>query len=184
QLGHAEDAALDAAVKLQGRQIAAIRLFANTEGVDRAVAAGDVAALRRLIVPLEVNNRLGTVMIFDARGRTILEFTQPDPTNPSGLVFGSGTDLSAEPVVQPVLKGLYDSLGDKYIAYLRSPPSSLVAAGPGIFAARVVGAILVAARLRAVRADMQSHSQSDVMLMDGTGQSIGSTLTGVSGDQI
>src|ERR1700682_1650912 len=46
QLGHAEDAALDAAVKLQGRQVAAIRLFANTEGVDRAVAAGDVAALR------------------------------------------------------------------------------------------------------------------------------------------
>jgi len=40
QLVHSEDAALDAAVKLQGRQVAAIRLVANTEGVDRAVAAG------------------------------------------------------------------------------------------------------------------------------------------------
>src|SRR5437870_13355059 len=73
QLVHAEDAALDAAVKLQGRQVAAIRLVANTEGVDRAVRAGDAAALRDLLVPLEVNNRLGTVMTFDARGRTILE---------------------------------------------------------------------------------------------------------------
>ena len=180
QLGHAEDAALDAAVKLQGRQVAAIRLFANTEGVDRAVAAGDVAALRRLIVPLEVNNRLGTVMIFDARGRTILEITQPDPTNPSGLVFGSGTDLSAEPVVQPVLKGLYDSLGDKYIAYLGSPPTSLVAAGPVIFADRVVGGILVAAPLPAVLAEMQGRSQSEVMLMDRTGRLLGSTLSGIS----
>jgi diguanylate cyclase (GGDEF)-like protein len=181
QLGHAEEAALDAAVKLQGRQVAAIRLFANTEGVDRAVAAGDVAVLRQLVVPLEVNNRLGTVMIFDARGRTILEITQPDPANPSGLVFGSGTDLSAEPVVQPVLKGLYDSLGDKYIAYLGSPPSSLVAAGPVIFADRVVGGILVAAPLPAVLAEMQSRSQSDVILIDGSGKVVGSTLAGVSG---
>jgi len=31
QLVHAEDAALDSAVKLQGRQVAAIRLIANTE---------------------------------------------------------------------------------------------------------------------------------------------------------
>ena len=181
QLVHAEDAALDAAVKLQGRQVAAIRLFVNTEGVDRAVAAGDVAALRQLLVPLEVNNRLGTVMIFDAKGRTILEITQPDPANPGGLVFGSGTDLSAEPVVQPVLKGLYDSLGDKYIAYLGSPPSSLVAAGPVLFADRVVGGILVAAPMSAVLADMRSHSQSDVILMDTTGKVIGSTLAGVSG---
>ena len=182
QLMHAEDAALDAAVKLQGRQVAAIRLFANTEGVDRAVAAGDVAALRQLVVPLEVNNRLGTVMIFDARGRTILEVTQPDPTNPAGLLFGSGTDLSTEPVVQPVLAGRYDSLGDKYIAYLGSPPASLAAAGPVIFADRVVGGVLVATPLQAVLADIQSHSQSEVILMDNAGAPLGSTLAGVSGN--
>src|SRR6202158_5162910 len=64
QLVHSEEVALDAAVKLQGRQVAAIRLIANTEGVDRALAAGDVAALRQLIVPLEVNNRLRTGMVF------------------------------------------------------------------------------------------------------------------------
>ena len=182
QLTHAEEAALDAAVKLQGRQVAAIRLFANTEGVDRAVAAGDVAALRQLVVPLEVNNRLGTVMIFDARGRTILEVTQPDPANPAGLIFGSGTDLSTEPVVQPVLQGRVDSLGDKYIAYIGTPPASLAAAGPVIFADRVVGGILVATPLQGVLADMQSHSQSEVILMDGTGRLLGSTLAGVTGN--
>lgn len=182
QLVHAENAALDAAVKLQGRQVAAIRLVANTEGVDRAVADGDVAALRQLVVPLEVNNRLGTVVIFDATGRTILEITQPDPANPSGLVFASGTDLSAEPAIQPVLKGLYDSLGDKYVAYLGSPPSALVAAGPVIFGDRVVGGILVATALPGVLAEMQSQSQSDVMLMDGNGRLLGSTLAGVNGN--
>src|SRR2546428_1480014 len=130
QLVHSEDAALDAAVKLQGRQVAAIRLIVNTEGVDQAVRAGDAAALRRLILPLEVNNRLGTVMAFDPRGKTILEVSQPDATNPSGLVFGSGTDLSSEPVVQPVLRGDYDALGDKYIGYVGTPPTALAAAGP------------------------------------------------------
>src|SRR6202162_4473809 len=54
QLVHSEDAALDAAVKLQGRQVAAIRLIANTEGIDQAVRAGDAAALRRLVGPAGV----------------------------------------------------------------------------------------------------------------------------------
>src|SRR2546428_6159397 len=86
--------------------------------------------MRGLIVSLEVNNRLGTVMIFDPSGKTILEISQPDATNPGGLVFQSGTDLSSEPVVQPVLRGDYDALGDKYIGYIGSPPRALAAARP------------------------------------------------------
>src|SRR6202022_4319109 len=98
--------------------------------------------------------------------RPILDITHPAPANPAGLVFRSGTDLSAEPAVQPVLKGLYDSLGDKYIAYDGSPPSSLVAAGPVIFGDRVVGGILVATSLQAVLMKMQSKSHSEVILID------------------
>src|SRR5213592_1238210 len=182
QLVHAEDAALDAAVKLQGRQVAAIRLVANTQGVDQAVRAGDAAALRELIVPLEVNNRLGTVMIFDARGRTILEISQPDETNPSGLVFRSGTDLSGEPIVKPVLVGEYDSLGDKFIGYRGSPASSLAAAGPVVLGDRVVGGVLVETAVPAVLSDMQSRSQAQVVLLDTKGGLLGSTLANVKGD--
>ncbi|HEX9096709.1 MAG TPA: diguanylate cyclase [Candidatus Dormibacteraeota bacterium] len=184
QLVHSEDAALDAAVKLQGRQVAAIRLIANTEGIDQAVRAGDAAALRRLIVPLEVNNRLGTVMVFDPRGKTILEISQPDATNPSGLVFGSGTDLSAEPVVQPVLRGDYDSLGDKYIGYVGLPPTALAAAGPVLLGDRVVGGVLVQAPLASVLNDMQTKSQAEVVLLDANGRLVGSTLPGIKGDLI
>jgi diguanylate cyclase (GGDEF)-like protein len=182
QLVHAQDAALDAAVKLQGRQVAAIRLIANTEGVDKAVAAGDVAALRQLIVPLEVNNRLGTVMIFDAKGRTILEISQPDAANPNGLVFNSGTDLSGESMVQPVTKGEYDALGDKYIGYRGSPPVSLAAAGPVVFGDRVVGGVLVETPLASVLADMQSRSQAQVLLLDANGRLEGTTLRGLKND--
>ena len=184
QLVHSEDAALDAAVKLQGRQVATIRLIANTEGVDLAVRAGDAAALRQLIVPLEVNNRLGTVMIFDTRGHTILEVSQPDATNPGGLVFRSGTDLSGEPVVAPILKGEYDSLGDKYIGYRGSPPAALAAAGPVVLGDRVVGGVLVEIPLSAMLSEMQSKSQSQVALMDANGRLVGSTMTGVATDLI
>jgi diguanylate cyclase (GGDEF)-like protein len=182
QLVHAQDAALDAGVKLQGRQVAAIRLIANTEGVDRAVRAGDAAALRQLIVPLEVNNRLGTVMIFDAAGRTILEISQPDPTNPSGLVYKSGTDLSHEAIVQPVLMGQYDALGDKYIGYLGTPPIALGAAGPVMLGDRVVGGVLIQTSLRDVLSDMQSKSQAQVALLDSNGHLLGSTMSGIKGD--
>ena len=184
QLVHSEDAALDAAVKLQGRQVAAIRLIANTEGVDEAVRSGDAATLRELIVPLEVNNRLGTVMIFDASGRTILELYQPDATNPGGLAFKNGTDLSALPVVQPVLMGQYDSLGDKYIGYLGSPPTALAAAGPVILGDKVVGGVLVETPLSSMLAEMQSKSQSEVALVDAGGTLLGSTLPTIKGDLI
>jgi diguanylate cyclase (GGDEF)-like protein len=184
QLVHSGDAALDAAVKLQGRQVAAIRLIANTEGIDQAVRAGDAAALRRLIVPLEVNNRLGTVMIFDPSGKTILEISQPDPQNPGGLVFGSGTDLSSQPVVQPVLKGEYDSLGDKYIGYLGSPPSGLAAAGPVLLGDHVVGGVLVETSLAGVLNEIQAKAQSEVVLLDAGGRLLGSTVPGITGDLI
>ena len=181
QLVQAENGALDAAVKLQGRQVAAIRLIANTEGVDQAVRAGDAAQLRQLIVPLEVNNRLGTVMVFDASGKTILEVSQPDATNPNGLVFRSGTDLAAEPVVQPVLKGQFDALGDKYIGYLGTPPTALAAAGPVTLADHVVGGILIESPLPEVVAEMEAESQAQVTLLDGSGHVLASTVTGLPG---
>ncbi|HVH66184.1 MAG TPA: diguanylate cyclase [Candidatus Acidoferrum sp.] len=182
QLVHANNAALDAAVKLQGQQVAAIRLIANTEGVDQAIAAGDAAGLRQLVVPLEVNNRLGTVMLFNASGRTILEISQPDPSSPNGLVFRSGTDLSNEPMVQPVLKGEYDALGDKYIGYRGSPPISLAAAGPVMFGDRVVGGVLVETPLAEVLTDMRASSQAQVVLLDANGHVIGSTIRGLKTD--
>jgi diguanylate cyclase (GGDEF)-like protein len=182
QLLHAQDAALDGAVKLQGRQVAGIRLIANTEGVDRAVRAGDASALKQLIVPLEVNNRLGTVMIFDSGGRTILEIRQPDETNPSGLIFTSGTDLSMESIVRPVLQGEYDALGDKYIGYRGMPPVALAAAGPVMLGDRVVGGVLLETPLPAMLSELQSKSQAQVALIDRDGKLIGSTIAGLKGD--
>src|SRR2546423_3288637 len=121
-------------------------------------------------------------MIFDARGRTILEISQPDETNPSGLVFRSGTDLSSELIVQPVLKGQYDSLGDKYIGYRGSPPSSLADAGPVVLGDRVVGGVLVETALPAVLSDIQSKSQAQVVLLDTKGRLLGSTVANVKCD--
>ncbi len=179
QLVQSQDAALDAAVKLQGRQVAAVRLLANTEGVDVAVKNHDASALRALLVPLEINSRLGSIKVFDAAGRTVLEIDQPDARNPSGLVFSSGTDLSAEPIVVPVLEGAFDALGDKFIGYYGSAPIRLAAAGPILFKDHVVGGVMVATPLSAVLADMRANAQSDVALLDVNRQLLGSTLAGV-----
>jgi len=179
QLVQAQNNALDSAVKLQGRQVAGLRLIANTEGVDQAVKTGDLKTLRQLLVPLEVNNHLGTVKIFDVRGRVIFQIDQPDPGNPSGLVFTSGADLSQDPVVRPILQGSYDALGDKFIGYEGTPPSSLGAAGPIVIGDQVVGGVLLQTPLSAVLADMRTKSESQVLLLDGGGRLLGSTLAGV-----
>ncbi|MDQ6711436.1 MAG: diguanylate cyclase [Candidatus Dormibacteraeota bacterium] len=179
QLVQAHNSALDSAVKLQGRQVAALRLIANTEGVDQAVRAGDVKTLRELLVPLEINNRLGTVIIFDVRGHALLQIDQPDPRNPSGLVFTSGANLSKDPVVMPVLKGMYDGLGDKFIGYEGTPTSALGAAGPILVGDQVVGGVLLQTPLSAVLADMKAKSQSQVLLLDASGHLLGTTVAGV-----
>jgi len=180
ELVHSEDAALDAAVNIQGRQVSSVRLIANTDGVDKAARAGDASALRELLVPLEVNNRLGTVVVFDTSGRTILEVDQPDPTDPAGLVFTTKTDLSTVPLIQPVLLGQYDALGDKYIGFIGSPPVALGAAGPILLGQAVVGGVLVETPLRSVIAEMQAKSQSAVALLDPSGTVLASTLPGLT----
>ena len=163
--------------------MAAIRLIANTEGIDQAVRAGDAAALRRLIVPWK-STPPGTVMIFDPTGKTILEISQPDATNPGGLVFGSGTDLSIHPLIQPVVRGNYDALGDKYIGYIGSPPTALAAAGPILLGDHVVGGVLVQTALAGVLSEMQAKAQAEVALVDAGGRLLGSTIAGIKGDLI
>ncbi|HEY0492721.1 MAG TPA: diguanylate cyclase [Candidatus Dormibacteraeota bacterium] len=179
QLVQSQNSALDAAVKLQGRQVAGLRLIANTEGVDQAVKSGNLAALRQLLVPIEVNNRLGTLIIFDVRGHAILQIDQPDPANPSGLVFKSGSDVSQDPVVKPILQGSYDGLGDKYIAYEGTPASTLGAAGPILVGDQVVGGVLLQTPVPSLLGDMKAKSQAQVLLLDPSGRLIGSTVAGV-----
>jgi len=181
QLIQSQNSALDAAVKLQGRQVAGLRLIANTEGVDQAVKSANVNALRQLLVPIEVNNRLGTVIVFDVRGHAILQIDQPDPANPSGLVFKSGADLSQDPVVKPILQGSYDGLGDKYIGYEGTPVATLAAAGPILAGDQVVGGVLLQTRVPALLAEMKVKSQAQVLLLDQNGRLIGSSIAGVKG---
>ncbi|HYM50156.1 MAG TPA: diguanylate cyclase [Candidatus Limnocylindrales bacterium] len=179
QLVMSEDAALNEAVRVQGQQLAGIRLIANTEGVGAAVASSNAAVLKQLIVPLEVNNRLGGIKVFDAQGRTILEVDQPDPSNPSGLVFASGTDLSHDAIVRPVLAGAYDALGDKYLGFSGAPVTALAATGPVLNGDRVVGGVMILTPLSTLLGDMRSHSQAAVGLFDRGGHVLGSTLTGI-----
>jgi diguanylate cyclase (GGDEF)-like protein len=179
ELVRSEDSALDAAVNLQGRQVTSVRLIANTQGVDQAVRAGDAGALQHLLVPLEVNYRLGTVMIFNTAGFTILEIEQLDSTHPADLIFSQGTDLSTQSVVRPVLSGQYDALGDKYIGLIGSPPTALATAAPILLGPNVVGGVLVETPLAAVISEMQSKSQSEVALIDPSGAALASTLPGM-----
>lgn len=179
QLVNSQNAALDGAVTLQGQLVAGIRLIANTQGVDAAVQAHDVQRLRALIVPLEVNNRLGSVKVFDARGVTILEIDQPDPANPAGLVFQSGTDLSSWPLVKPVLAGSYDALGDKFIGYVGTPATELGAAGPVLSGDTVVGGVLLTTPMGTVLQQMRMKALAHVALYSVDGQLLGSTLTGL-----
>ena len=183
QLGTSTEAALTEAVALQGQQLAALRLIANTEGVDAAVASRNSEQLRKLIVPLEVNNRLGSVKVFDSRGRTLLEIDQPDPQNPDGLIFRSGIDLSSDPLVKPVIAGSFDPLGDKYLGFFGSPPDALAASGPIVFGDRVVGGVLLISPLTAVLADLGRQSQSSVLLFDREGNLLARTLAG-AGNQL
>src|SRR2546423_346774 len=101
------------------------------------------------------------------------------------LILGViGSYLSSEPVVQPVLRGDYDTLGDKFIGYVGKPPAALAAAGPVLLGDHVVGGVLLETPLAGVLKEMQAKAQAEVALLDANGRLLGSTVSGIKGDLI
>jgi hypothetical protein len=140
-------------VEVERDHLAALRAFAFASGLPEALDALDVAAVERLLTPVDAN--LGTPMvdILDPDGRVIFAFRAEGQQAP---IYG---ERAAIGIVAKALAGESDQYGERFATLVVSDEGPLVAStSPVRLGGRVVGAIMVMTPLEDVlAADTAKH---------------------------
>ena len=100
----------EAVVKVEGEQLQALRLMANTNGVAEAMIAKDVEQVRTFVYPLQVNARLDLCDLITTDGKMLLALRGDElGLDPESVI---DVNLGKSAIVQKVLSGSTDDLGD------------------------------------------------------------------------
>lgn len=177
--------ASDSVVKKERKHLEVLRAMAFTQGVDGAVASGDMHTLQELLAPLAVNHKIDSVEVTDDLGRELFGFRHDKgSTDVRDYTLTTGTDLSTWPIVPQILAGQVDQLGDKFVMLAKEPSGYLLyTGGPIRHEDQVVGAILVGTYLDEFLAEVKQETIADVTFYDNRGQVLATTFRG-GGEQV
>ena len=172
--GHATNEAM---VKLETEYLQVLRLMTNTEGVAEALQARDLPKLEELLLPLRVNAKISLVDVFAADG-TQLTALRSESYGQQRVLQMVDPGLPQHLIVQNVLTGVTDNLGDKFTALIDHPW------GPAVYASaavrntdqQIVGAILVGYPLEEVLERLSKEAQVSLVVYDANGKLKATTL--------
>jgi len=187
QLVDSGQVASDSVVKKEREHLEVWRAMAFTQGVDAAVASGDMHTLEELLVPLAANHQMDGVEVTDNLGRELFGFRHDKgSTDARDYTLRTGTDLSTWLIVTQILAGQVDQLGDKFVMLVKEEPGGyylFYTGGPIRYEGRVVGAILVGTYLDEFLAEIKKETLADVTFYDNQGQVLATTFRG-GGEQV
>jgi len=187
QLLEAGRVASDSVVRRERGHLEALRAMAFTQGVDVAVASGDMYTLKELLVPLAVNHQMDSVEVADNLGTELFGFRHDKGSaEVRDYTLTAGTDLSTWPIVPQILVGQVDHLGDKFVMLVKEEPGNyhlFYTAGPIRHEDQVVGAILVGTYLDEFLAEIKQETLADVTFYNDQGQVLDTTFRG-GGEQV
>ena len=150
------------------RELAELRLFSAVPGLSQAVAGGDAARLRGLLLPrlaeqLPVQT---TAIVVDAGARQLLALAA-DPKQPDRCLCQPGGGGAAYPHVDDVLASRADRYGSRYLGLAPWPGTRLLyTVGPILDdAGRVAGALLVGERLDGILSDVEQRAGLPVAVL-------------------
>jgi hypothetical protein len=180
QLVEAGRVASDSVVRQERDHLETLRAMAFTQGVDAAVASGDMHTLNELLVPLAVNDQIDSVEVTDEQGRELLGFRHYKVlSDVSDYTLTTGTDLSDWSIVAQILAGQFDQLGDKFVMLVKEPSGYLFyTGGPIKQEDRIVGAILVGTYLDEFLVEIKQEALADVTFYNDQGQVLDTTFPG------
>lgn len=168
-------AANDSVFQLETRQLASLRAISRTTGVPDALAASNVIDLDSLIKPLAVNSKLALVHVLDGEGKLLYSLRE----TANGFVTDDQAEFASWPVVQRVLAGESDSIGDKFVGVVEAPWGTAVyTAGPVKNGQTVLGVVLVGTPLTEMVTEMKGNSLTNVTVYTPQGQSSATTSAG------
>lgn len=167
----------DSVVRRERLHLSALRSVAFTEGVSDAVSTHNVLAVERLVRPVVSNAKAERVDVLDLNGQPLFA-THLTDSHTLSYEDGSDADYTSWPIVQDVLQGRHDTVGDKWAEVVSTPSgSALYTAGPIVApGGAVVGVVLVGSSLESVLAAAKSESLADVTVYDLDGQPLATTF--------
>jgi len=137
--------------QVEADRVAQLRAATDTVGVAEALAAGDKAALSRLLTPIAANAQPANLVIEVLnQGGTNLVTVLGGPSGASSSPsFAQPTDYTKVPGVVSALAGRSDAFGERYLFLLADQPDPMLYwVGPvRADSGQVTGAILIGERL-------------------------------------
>lgn len=172
----------DSLFEIETCQLSSLRAISRTDGVASAVAGGDVAQLSDLVRPIALNSQLELVNILDLEGQALFTFHQDRESSTPSYVTSEATNYEDLLLVQSVLAGEVDELGDKFAAIVFVPWGAAVyTAGPITQNNELVGVVLVGEYLDSIATELFEQSRTGVSIYDPQGVLISSSLVGQAG---
>jgi adenylate cyclase len=168
----------DGVVSIEEQSLATLRAIAQTEGVAGALLLENADALHRLVYPIAVNQHAEYVEVIGAQGRAVLSLHHLQGGGLDDYDVNQGSEVPGDwAVVQRVLAGELDELGDKYADLVLVPWGHvLYITGPVKQDGDVVGVVAIGRSLDGVVAELQQASAGHVSLFGSDGQVLASTL--------
>lgn len=165
----------DALVAVEDEHLSQLRAIVFTQGVGTAIEAADTNRLAALLRPQWANLGLSTLVVFDQSGNPLLTWERA-PNGSTALPPNQPRieDLPSWWIVQQIVQGRRDAIGDKYSAF---HGDRLYTAAPVRRGERLVGGVMVGIPLDLLLQEVQRRSQADVTtLYDGAGRAVATTI--------
>ncbi|MBI5288039.1 MAG: HD domain-containing protein [Chloroflexi bacterium] len=185
QLAEAARVTSDSFVRRERKHLEVVRGVAFTEGVATAARAGNELALANAINPIAANAHAERVEVLDTSGArvfgsqvesaSVLEYRalEDDPS-----------DRATWSIVQSVLGGSEDSLGDKFAQIVETDDGYfLYTAGPIVENDELVGVVLVGSSLRSFLPLAKTEALADITLYDFDGTPLSSTFSDTQNEE-
>jgi len=169
--------ATDTVVRVEQEQLAVWRTIAYVEGFAEAVAAGDGDEVGLLASPYLLNAHLDCMEVLDRDGNPLLAMHHWPGGAVTEYSFDAGDDYANWPVVQQVLAGQVDAIGDKYAALVETDWGWIFyTAGPIKVEGQVVGVLLVGTYLDDLVERLDRSALARVSIYVGDGPPLATTL--------
>jgi signal transduction histidine kinase len=179
QMKAACEVALDGVRRRERTHLEELRAFANTLGVDTAVAEADTTSLDTLLRPIIANTGPDLVTVTDVNGRELITWGRD--LQSGQYATSSGYDFSGLAVVQRVLSGPQNG-DDKFtdIVETLNGPAFITAATINAPGGDVVGVMLIGTLLDTLSIELEQQAHAAISLMDLSPRMLSTTLPQVS----
>lgn len=185
QLLSASQISADLMVEKENDLLATLRAIAFTEGVADNLAATNSEALRRLILPLAVNNRIEAIEVIGTDGISVLSLHHQTGGGIDEYISNKGANIYqewgfADKTLQQFIDINNDALSNKFAGWATAPWGTYFYVSGPVYtdSQEFVGIVLVGASIDMLAAEFEREvSVEAITFYDSNGQLIHSSLS-------